>query len=598
MGSAFSQAQVILTGLAGQQRTLEIASATERFVGVQTLVSGPTTLSTSVEPGDTTGAAVITAELVRASEQTQAGTDITAYFTDASGETQAVPLQRDATSGLFTATVTLPSDPFVPIGIIASGPNLRRYAYTGIALPDGTGQIGVVDGDTLVDLDGDGNADALRLPVSVDVQEPGDYRLILDAVDASGATASASGTATLAAGAGVIVVDMPLDRLVAVGASGPLSLVNGLLVRGLNPQKVATASDMGSTNAYDASAVVPAQPVLSHFVASAADTDGDGIEDTATFAGSIAVPEAGSYELTARFEAPDGTFTDVDDVVSLDAGTNAYSLELPLDFASHGSGVYALRAVILSAVDNDSPSAFGHDASVQVGYEPPPNEEPVAVASLEQHGATVTVDGSASYDPDGTIVETGFDFGDGTIVLGTTATHTYGAAGDVQITMWVLDDDGAYAFDNVGTTITIPHYAFAGFTGIVGHAPAPTHAVAGRPIYLGFSLGKNWGNDIMAAGSPTVQEVSCTTGEALGEATSAVGPHGWLPVYNWWLHRYVWAWDTERSWAGTCQALTFDFNDGSSATTVVSFQHPHFGHSWWYRPQVFWHASDKHPFFH
>lgn len=569
-----AQAQIVLTGLAGQQRTLQIVSAAPQTLGVQTLVSGPTTLATSVEAGAVASTATVTAELLRASEQTKAGTTITAYFTDANGATQAVPLVRNGYSGEFTAALSLPSDPFVPIGIVAEGPNLHRYAMTGIALPDGSGQIGVVQGDSLVDLDGDGTPDAVRLPVTVDVREPGDYTLVLDAVDANGATASASGSATLAAGAGVITVDMPLDRLITVGANGPLSLVNGLLVRGLNQQKVAIATDMGTTAAYDTSTMVPTHPVLSRFTASAADTDGDGVDDTATFSGRISVPAAGAYELTARFEAPDGTFVDVDDVVTLDAGMNAYSLELPLDPASHGEGAHNLGGVLLSGVDDMSLWASGHDATLQVGAKPLPNEEPVPLAALEQHGATVTVDGTASYDPDGTIVETAFDFGDGTIVFGTTATHTYSEPGDVQITMWVRDDEGAYGFANVGTTLTIPHYEFSGFTGPNIHQGAPTSSKAGQTIPLRFSLGKAWGTDVLVDGSPTVQHVSCRTGDAIGESSAAATlPNGTLK-YNRGIALYEWTWVTSKSWADTCQQLTFDFNDGDSASIVVEFSPP------------------------
>jgi alpha-tubulin suppressor-like RCC1 family protein len=582
-----AQAQVLLTGLAGQERTLQIVSAVPQTLGVQTLVTGPTTLATSIAPGAVAGTATVTAELIRASEQTKAGTTITAYFTDASGARQAVPLVMNGYSGEITATLNLPLDPFVPIGIIASGPNLHRYAMTGIALPDGSGQIGVVDGDTLVDLDGDGTPDAVRLPVAVDVTEPGDYTLVLDAVDANGAKASASGSATLEAGAGVITVDMPLDRLITVGTSGPLSLVNGLLVRGLNPQKVAIASDMGTTAAYDTSTMVPTRPVLSWFAASAADTDGDGVDDTATFTGRISVPASGTYELTASFEAPDGTFVDVDDVVDLGAGMNPYTLELPLDPASRGEGTYNLGGVLLTGVDEPSLWAFGHDASLWIGPEPLPNEEPIPLATLEQHGTTITVDGTASSDPDGTIVETAFDFGDGTLVFGTTATHTYAQGGDVQITMWVKDDDGEYGFAEVGTIIEIPDYEFSGFNNPGGRRPVTERATAGQAIPMGFELGQDWGNDIMTEGSPTVQQVSCTTGEAIGEPQSAIGPRGWLPVYNRRTHQYVWIWNTKASWAGTCQELTFDFNDGSSASHTVDFFRWRWN-PWWCPPSIHW----------
>jgi lysophospholipase L1-like esterase len=227
----------------------------------------------------------------------------------------------------------------------------------------------------------------------------------------------------------------------------------------------------------------------------------------------------------------------------------------------------------------------------QWNVEPLPNQKPTAVATLERHGTTVTIDGSASSDPDGDIVEIAFDFGDGTVEYGTTATHTYNEAGEVLISLWVKDDQGEYDFADVGTVIEVPDYEFGGFTGLWGYWPAPTRALAGQPIPLGFDLGKDWGNDIMAQGSPTVQRLSCTTGEAMGEARSAVGPWGWLPVYNRWTHRYVWTWNTKADWAGTCQELTFDFNDGSSASHTVNF-FPWRWNPWWCPPPAYWQAMN------
>ncbi len=386
-----AQAQVVLTGLAGQQRTLQIVSTAPQTVGVETLVSAPMALATSVQPGSVTGTATVTAKIVGAGKQVNSRTTVTAYFTDANGTTKAVPLRWNAKSGEFTATTSLPSGPFVPIGVVASGPDLNRYAMTGIALPDGTGHIGVVHGDSLVDLDGDGSPDAVRLPVAIDVAQSGVYTLVLDVVDGNGATASASGSATLPSGSGVMTVDLPLDRLVTAGMSGPLSLVNGLLVRGDNPQKVATASAMGTTGSYDASSVVPTHPIVSRFAATAADADGDGIVDTANFSGWISTPDSGSYELTARFESPDGTAVGVDDVVALDAGMNAFSLDLPVDPATHGTGSYELTGVLLTGVDDVASWAFGHDASLQIGATTPVDDVAGLVATWTQARAVGAV---------------------------------------------------------------------------------------------------------------------------------------------------------------------------------------------------------------
>ncbi len=219
-------------------------------------------------------------------------------------------------------------------------------------------------------------------------------------------------------------------------------------------------------------------------------------------------------------------------------------------------------------------SQGGETFQFQSTVEPLPNEKPVAVATLEQHGATVTVSGVNSYDPDGEIVETGFDFGDGTVVYGDTATHVYDARGEVQISMWVKDDQGEYAFADVGTVIEIPEYTFSGFTTFMSHQPVKDWALAGHPIYLGFQLGQDWGDDVMMPGSPTVQKVSCTTGEAIGGSQPALGQGGMVPFFSAWTGEYSWVWDTEGSWTRTCQKLTFDFNDGSSASIAVNFNPP------------------------
>lgn len=57
-------------------------------------------------------------------------------------------------------------------------------------------------------------------------------------------------------------------------------------------------------------------------------------------------------------------------------------------------------------------------------------------------GLPVSFDGSASWDPDGTIVSFEWDFGDGNVASGSTPTHTYDAAGLYTVALTVTDETG------------------------------------------------------------------------------------------------------------------------------------------------------------
>lgn len=107
---------------------------------------------------------------------------------------------------------------------------------------------------------------------------------------------------------------------------------------------------------------------------------------------------------------------------------------------------------------------------------PPDDEEPVAEFTATPTSGvsplTVEFDGSASYDPDGTIVSYDWDFGDGVVASGPTAAHTYAAIGTFTPRLTVTDNDG-YAGSAVTTIQVIspseaPHaeFIFSPITGI------------------------------------------------------------------------------------------------------------------------------------
>lgn len=77
-------------------------------------------------------------------------------------------------------------------------------------------------------------------------------------------------------------------------------------------------------------------------------------------------------------------------------------------------------------------------------------------------GTPLQFDGTASTDPDGTIVSYIWDFGDGSSGTGATPTHTYSVAGVYNVTLMVTDNEGAT--DSSTSTATI---------GEVGTPPPP-----------------------------------------------------------------------------------------------------------------------------
>lgn len=115
---------------------------------------------------------------------------------------------------------------------------------------------------------------------------------------------------------------------------------------------------------------------------------------------------------------------------------------------SNDAGTFGLElfeAVDISSVQG-SPNSI-RLAGVEPPPPPPPNQAPVAAFSLSPASGTaplpVSFDGSGSADPDGSIVDYAWDFGDGDTGSGQTTTHTYTTPGTYTPSLTVTDNDGA-----------------------------------------------------------------------------------------------------------------------------------------------------------
>lgn len=91
-----------------------------------------------------------------------------------------------------------------------------------------------------------------------------------------------------------------------------------------------------------------------------------------------------------------------------------------------------------------------------------PNLPPQAAIQAQVSGRLLTVNGSGSSDPDGTIAGYLWDFGDGSQSSDPAPQHTYAAVGTYTVKLTVTDDDGATAVTQQSVTVvnTDPSAAF------------------------------------------------------------------------------------------------------------------------------------------
>lgn len=105
------------------------------------------------------------------------------------------------------------------------------------------------------------------------------------------------------------------------------------------------------------------------------------------------------------------------------------------------SGIYR---VSLTVTDNDAESDVGETIAVIGEGNLPPTADAAGPYAADV-GVDINFNGSASSDPDGTIMSWDWNFGDDTTGSGEMVTHAYAASADYNVTLTVTDDDGTPA---------------------------------------------------------------------------------------------------------------------------------------------------------
>jgi PKD repeat protein len=116
-------------------------------------------------------------------------------------------------------------------------------------------------------------------------------------------------------------------------------------------------------------------------------------------------------------------------------------------------GTYTVKATV---TDNLGASSAQSASVVVAAANKPPMAAIAATPSSAYGPASVSVSAAGSSDPDGTIVGTVLDFGDGASASGATAAHTYAASGVYTIRATVTDNQGATASTSTSVTVKAP----------------------------------------------------------------------------------------------------------------------------------------------
>lgn len=114
-----------------------------------------------------------------------------------------------------------------------------------------------------------------------------------------------------------------------------------------------------------------------------------------------------------------------------------------------------------------------------------------------------------------------------------------------------------------------PSYTFQGFHKSIKPTPKLNHAEEGQAIAVKFSLGGDFGTDVLVDGYPKVQKIKCTTKAPIGQITEAKSANNQGLTYHNGKYRYNWK--TLKKWDDDCVQLILGFTNGETITAYFKF---------------------------
>jgi hypothetical protein len=121
-------------------------------------------------------------------------------------------------------------------------------------------------------------------------------------------------------------------------------------------------------------------------------------------------------------------------------------------------------------------------------------------------------------------------------------------------------------------TCTTPQYSFTGFFQPVDNPLVLNQVKAGQGIPVSFSLGGDYGLDILAAGYPVSQPIVCDSGAPVNDIEQVVTTSNSGLTYDATTDTYTYVWKTDKAWAGQCRELIVRLDDGTDHVAHFQFK--------------------------
>jgi len=141
-----------------------------------------------------------------------------------------------------------------------------------------------------------------------------------------------------------------------------------------------------------------------------------------------------------------------------------------------------LWTMTVSAADSASPANTGKATKTVQLQDRPPVASFTVTGPPIYTGSSVSLNGTSSNDPDGTIVGWAWNFGDGSTGSGATPSHSYSVPGTYVVKLNVTDNSGSTPLSLATQTITILDRA-----PVVSITQSPSTGTSGQPVVITIS---------------------------------------------------------------------------------------------------------------